>query len=99
MTGARARGGRRTWTRSAPGERPLGVYRRPCGCWWDGVGDRMWEPCVAHEADGHLSVISPDQDGVAVARCLVRDCAWQESWAVEEWAVQAAVRHWDATRG
>lgn len=90
---------RRTWAH--PGEkawRPLGVQRRECGCWWDIFGDRMWEPCVVHEAEGHLSGISPGEDGLTVVRCLVGVCPWQESWAQEHWAAQAAVRHWEETR-
>lgn len=94
------RGTRRTWTH--PGEqawRPLFVVRQPCGCWTDELAEgRMWEPCMAHEADGHLSAISEDSGGMAVARCLVGVCDWQESWAQEDWAVRAAVRHWEDTR-
>lgn len=96
---SRARGGLRTWTRAAPGDwRPLGVYRRSCGCWWDSYGNRMWEPCHAHEAEGHLSVITTTDSGISVARCLVGECGWTESWARDTWAVDAARGHWAGTR-
>jgi hypothetical protein len=94
-------GMRRTWSHPGPGAwRPLFVVRLACGCWVDTLlADRMWEPCMAHETEGHLSVLSTGQaDGVTVARCLVSVCPWQESWAQEIWAVDAAVRHWEETR-
>jgi hypothetical protein len=92
-----------TWPHPGPGGwRPLGVFQAPgdCGCWIDGYRDgELWEPCMAHEGEGHLSAISPDQDGgVTVARCLVRTCGWRESWAQEGWAVAAAQKHWQETR-
>lgn len=87
---------RRTWTRQAPGAwRPLGVHRLSCGCWWDGYGDRMWEPCMAHEGEGHLSVIS-ESDGLAVVRCLV--CRFTETWAQQSRAAGRAQEHWSDTR-
>lgn len=91
--------GARTWERKPPDAwRPLFTSRLACGCWTDDWTGQVREPCVAHESEGHVSVVSPDQDGVAVARCLVRECRWQESRATEGWAVEAAQRHWADTR-
>lgn len=54
---------------------------------------------MAHESEGHRSVISVDQEGGAsVARCLVRNCPWRTEQAREAWAVSAAQRHWEDTR-
>lgn len=87
----------RTWQHREPEAwRPLFSVQDPCGCWtsWGG----MLEPCMAHESEGHVSVISPDQDGLAVARCLVGECAWMVSLTTEGWAVEAAQKHWSDTR-
>jgi hypothetical protein len=97
--GRPARDGLRTWDHPAPAAVPPGVYRLGCGCWRDGYSDRMWEPCMAHEGEGHLAVISTDQDGgVSVARCLVHECRWRTEQGREAWAVAAAREHWEATR-
>lgn len=80
---------------------PPGVYRLACGCRWDGYADRMWEPCMTHQAEGHLSVLSEGQgpDGGAwVARCLVLECRWSTEQAREAWASAAAQQHWRDTR-
>jgi hypothetical protein len=88
---------RRTWEHAR--WHPWGVGQLSCGCWWDVIAGRMWEPCMTHEGDGHLAAISTDQDGgVVVARCLVLTCGWQASLARENWAVQAAQEHWQETR-
>jgi hypothetical protein len=54
---------------------------------------------MAHESEGHRSVISVDQEGGAsVARCLVRDCDFKSTQANEAWAVNEAQQHWERTR-
>jgi hypothetical protein len=88
---------RRTWDRSGQ-QRPWDVYRADCGCWHAVLGARIWEPCMAHQGEGHLCVLSAGDGGVWVARCLVSECAWRTSWAQEDWAVVAAQEHWQATR-
>lgn len=102
MVAMPARARRRTWEHPGPdAARPIGIYRQPCGCWWDGYGDRLWEPCMTHEGEGHLSVLSTGQgpDGSAsVARCLVIECAWRTEQAREDWAASAAQEHWHDTR-
>ncbi|HEX8321571.1 hypothetical protein [Longimicrobium sp.] len=91
---------RRTWQhRGGQDWRPLFITRLDCGCWIDSMATpvRMWEPCMAHEADGHLAAIS-DDDGMTVARCLVRDCKWTVREFYESVAVRAAQDHWQDTR-
>jgi hypothetical protein len=90
----------RTWSRREPGDwLPLGVVRLGCGCRWDTLAERIWEPCVTHEAEGHLSAISAGADGRTVLRCLVRDCSMRDVFLVELSAVLAAQDHWRDTRG
>jgi hypothetical protein len=77
---------------------PLGIRKLDCGCFVDDFSDGViWEPCMAHEGEGHMSAIS-DQDGMHVARCLVVVCPWQETWMYETDAVGAAQKHWRETR-
>lgn len=90
----------RTWQRRTDAA-PPGVSRLRCGCRWDGYADRMWQPCMTHEGEGHLAVVSVGQgpDGSAsVARCLVLTCDWRTEQAQEAWAVAAAQQHWTDTR-
>lgn len=82
-----------------PGWIPFGLRRLGCGCVVDDFSNGMtWEPCMAHEGDGHLAAIS-DQDGLHVARCLVLTCPWQQSWMHEGDAISAAQEHWRGTSG
>jgi hypothetical protein len=53
---------------------------------------------MAHESEGHRSVISETEGGASVARCLVRTCDWRTEQAREAWAVAAAQEHWERTR-
>ena len=77
---------------------PLYIRKLDCGCLVDDLSDsEIWEPCMAHEADGHLAAIS-EQDSVHVARCLVLTCGWREDWFKEADAVGAAQQHWLDTR-
>lgn len=75
----------------------VGVWQAPCGCWTDTIGHEIWEPCPAHEGDGHLAEIG-EEDGLWVARCLVAGCRWQASLAGAVDAVTAAQQHWRDTR-
>lgn len=75
-----------------------GMEQRACGCLTDLMdGGRIWEPCMAHEGDGHLSVISEQQDGMFVARCLVIRCPWVVHHFSEVTATGAAQQHWIET--
>jgi hypothetical protein len=77
---------------------PLGIRKLGCGCFVDDFSDGViWEPCMAHEGDGHLAAVS-EQDGLHVARCLVVTCPWTETWLRESDAVGAAQQHWLMTR-
>ena len=88
----------RTWARRGHNPwSPFGVVRQACGCRWDNLAGRMWEPCRAHEAEGHLSAVT-ERDGLVRARCLVRDCDWGTDVASEWSAVLAAQDHWTDTR-
>jgi hypothetical protein len=98
--------GQRTWDvfREAvaqwpPGWMPIGLAREDCGCLTDRLsGSRMWRPCMAHESEGHVAVIS-EVDGMHVARCLVLACPWSETRQWEHDAIGAAQEHWRQTRG
>jgi hypothetical protein len=79
------------WTRT------LSVHALACGCLVDTYNGQIWEPCMAHEADGHLAVII-ETDGMHVARCLVLRCGWQETHIREIDTVRAAQAHWRGTR-
>lgn len=80
-----------------PDQSGAGLARAACGCVQDLYsGGRTWEPCMAHETDGHLSVVS-EQDGVHVARCLVLRCDWRATQVTPEAAVEAAQAHWRQT--
>lgn len=84
---------------------PLGFERQACGCLVDTFRTRevqgqtepmMWRPCMAHEGEGHLSVLS-EQDGMSVAVCLVGTCGWKAARYWTNDAIQAAQQHWMAT--
>lgn len=76
---------------------PLGIRKLACGCFVDDYSDGViWEPCMAHEGDGHLACIS-EQDGMHVARCIVLICPWREDHFHEVDAVNAAQTHWRKT--
>lgn len=78
---------------------PLYIRRLACGCYVDDLSDgAIWEPCMAHEGEGHLAVLS-EQDGLHVARCLVLICDWQTSLLWEVDAISAAQEHWRRTAG
>jgi hypothetical protein len=87
----------RTW-RHGDGWHPLFVGQLTCGCWQDGIDLRIWEPCMAHEGEGHLSALSDADDGTTIARCLVLDCRWVTTRADGMDAVRAAQDHWASTR-
>jgi hypothetical protein len=91
---------RRTWEHAGSGEpwHPLFSIRLACGCWVDGIGSRIWEPCMAHEGEGHVSAVSVYVGGGATARCLVRDCRWRHEAWTEAAAVSEAQDHWVQTR-
>lgn len=92
---------RRTWRHGevkAALDPPGYMVRQDCGCWWDTLGARIWEPCMAHEGEGHLSVISVYETGGAVARCLAGDCGWTVEVWTEYQAVAEAQQHWVETR-
>lgn len=93
----------RTWPHARAPQRlwtVLGVVDLECGCRWDTLSDRMWEPCMTHEAEGHLSALSEDAErGLVVARCLVGECDWGTSQVSEYAVVLAAQEHWSTTRG
>jgi hypothetical protein len=78
---------------------PMYLRTLDCGCMVDDLADgMMWKPCMAHEGDGHLCVIS-EQDGMWVVRCLVLVCRFSQTRAYEADAVGAAQGHWQETAG
>jgi hypothetical protein len=73
-----------------------GLLALACGCRVDYMDGGTWEPCRAHEGQGHLSAIS-EQDGAWIACCLVGRCGWRVTLAYEWLAQDAAVSHWNNT--
>lgn len=87
-----------TWT-AAMASPLAGMGQQGCGCLVDIINNgRIWEPCMAHEGQGHLAVIS-EQDGMFVARCLVLICDWKITEMWETTATEAAQQHWRDTAG
>ena len=91
---------RRTWEHASGGDpwHPLFSVRLACGCWLDGIGSRVWEPCMAHESEGHVSAVSVYDDGRSVARCLAGPCRWTVEVFTEAAAIAEAQGHWVETR-
>lgn len=94
----------RTWPpRRGPHDyRPLGVQSLECGCWVDSWNLRMWEPCPAHEPEGHVAVIGKGQVAAGsffVARCLNPACTWVAREFYVAVAQSMAQDHWAQTRG
>lgn len=91
---------RRTWAHMDGTEswRPMFIRPLGCGCLWDEIAARVWEPCMAHESEGHVSAVSVYEDGSAVWRCLAGDCKAGEQAFTEAAAIEDAKQHWAQTR-
>jgi hypothetical protein len=99
-TWSQARGLHEAWDATGgQGWLPFGLERDGCGCIRNRFnGGVIWEPCMAHESDGHLCAISEEKDpAMHVARCLVLACRFEDRRFHESDAITAAQQHWRET--